>query len=356
MYSISSLRYGKNEESVYHFYRKITDDPFSFIVEQSGGTIYMDYEGSHDPPRLLVEDLKKTFDQTHLMKDAIPFFFPELSVSSITPAFGREECFFAIDKCDLTNVIIFDFVSFGDHNHVNLLLHGKFQMDGWTQEELEAKITETARCLEWTPEMFTEKAAKFLRETLGPNHVEKVMTDVMAFRCDGWHEFMEFITKRPWPNDSLTQLIQKMGATVYDHTLPFSYDRSIICKNLTRLTKSELTRLIHASIHCLYPAFHDIKPAFNPNEKLSYLCWCAKNEVDQVVLICFNYNKQTSRGSDSKYSLDVHHLCTGNLDMENLLRTVKARSTWPYVKDASHFSDVVFIQAGKELKRLMDEK
>jgi hypothetical protein len=65
----------------------------SRTVSQSKGVVYMEYEGSDHPPRLLAEDLEATVDKRKLMEAAIPFYFPQISEDSIKPVFGCNECF-----------------------------------------------------------------------------------------------------------------------------------------------------------------------------------------------------------------------------------------------------------------------
>ena len=159
--------YGKKSNGEYVIFSVKTNDVFPCIVYQYGGLIYIEYEDDNVPPRLLVEDLKNTVNKRQLMKESILFFFAGLFSCNIGLAFGREDCFYAIDRTygsDCITVIIFGFESFGPDGHINLLLHGKFRMNGCSWKDMDSKVSNMAKQHRWTSDDFPLKAAEYIRQ------------------------------------------------------------------------------------------------------------------------------------------------------------------------------------------------
>lgn len=348
------MRYGKNSEGVYvYFVVQDAQDLFSRTVGQSKGVIYMDYEDSEKPPRLLAEDLEATVDKRTLMEAAIPFYFPRISEDSIEPAFGREDCFHAVDDCGLLNIICFGFEDFGDPGHINLLLHGNFQME---QDDNIDKINRGVSTMkeigDWTHDEFSQKTAEYLR-ALNSHHVDFIMTDVMSHRITEKY-YSTYISKKPWGNDNLTKLIHELGATVYDYFEPGLNGERTVCANLKTPSDAALSRLCYTSITRLFTQARDIKPAFNQNEKFSNLCWCA-TDCDSGKRSLFVF-RLIWNGSNGRYGthckVDVTTVMLKDLKLEDVLRNAKASSMWHYTKDSTMFGENISYEVRKELIRL----
>ena len=153
-----SMRYGV-KEGMYCFHMvEFTNDPLSLMVQENNGVIYEAYDNG---PRLLCEELDGKVEKTDLMRNAIQFFFPKLN--NILPAIQggscSEYCFQAIDDCGLIALIIFGFEDFGKPEHINLLLHGKFQL----RTDLFSDIHKHMLCKRGcTPDDFAQSTAEYV--------------------------------------------------------------------------------------------------------------------------------------------------------------------------------------------------
>ena len=306
----------------------------------------MDYEGAKPDSGLLVEDMTPPVDKTRLMKEAIPFFFTCYSKSGIKPAFDRDDCFLVFDERKCITVLIFGFDKLETTDHINMFLLGKFQMEGWSEKEIRENIFQTARVCKWSPANFITELVTYLRlKTKG--HVERVLTDVMSFRIEKGIE-KEYITRKLWPTDDLSRLIDEMGATVYDYTKKGRHGAINICADLTITNPYNWSRLITTSIHCLYPQFRDIKNAFGKYEEFSALCWRAKHTNGDDFLLCFEIQctkKSIGWLLQNVCKLSVKTVPMNNVKFYDVLCEAKSSSSWSNVKDESSFSYAVWRSA-----------
>ena len=344
-----SMRYGV-KEGMYCFHMvEFTDDPLSLMVLKSNGVIYEAYDNG---PRLLCEELVGGVDKTELMKNAIKFFFPNLC--NIIQAFwvdpSSEYCFQAIDDCGLIALIIFGFEDFGKPEHINLLLHGKFQL----RTDLFSDIHKHMLCKRGcTPDEFAQSTAEYVQEC-SKGVVEQALTEVLSHSGVGAKPFEIKRGNISWPQTELTRLILSMGWSVYDYKTEY-YGGVVVCADMIIRDITYTQKLIPVAICEIHTNIVDVRLAYNTNnttEPFTCLCWRAITTDRLVFMFCFHLEMSITRGGLQTYKLIMRKINMSGMNFDMLLGKLKASANWSRVTDSSKFSNDILFEARKEQMRL----
>ena len=340
-----SMRYG-TKEGKYCFHYVESEDPLSLMVQESNGVIYEEYDNG---PRLLCEALISTVHKDSLMEAAIKFFFPRLNdVNKARFGACSEYCYQATDSGGLTVLIIFGFEDFGEAGHINLLLHGKFQLVNGMMDNILNHIKTMPTC---TLDDFTQRTAEYVCD-LTDGGAEMALTDVMSHGVVGKPPFEMCKENKLWPQTDLTRLIRFMRWSVYDYSKEYMGGGVVICADMIIRNSTDTQQLIPAAICQIQKKTIDVRLAYNINKPFTNLCWRATNKEGLVSMVCFQYEWAITKGGQQTYKLIMYKISMNGMDFENLLGKLKASANWRRITDSSKFSNDILFEAKKEQMRL----